>query len=71
MKKMDYIVRRFHIGVSYQTVSGVCLDCVCIPKEKFENNTNNNKYFLIIIGIIFLIIFYLFILFFIKKRYKD
>lgn len=35
---MGYIVRRFHIGVSYQTVSGVCLDCVCIPKEKFENN---------------------------------
>jgi FkbM family methyltransferase len=38
IEKMDYIVRRFHIGVSYQTVSGVCLDCVCIPREKFENN---------------------------------
>jgi FkbM family methyltransferase len=38
IEKMDYIVRRFHIGVAYQTVSGVCLDCVCIPKEKYETN---------------------------------
>jgi FkbM family methyltransferase len=38
IEKMGYIVRRFHIGVSYQTVSGVCLDCVCIPKEKYETN---------------------------------
>ena len=38
LEKMNYIVRRFHIGVKYQTVSGVCLDCVCIPKEKYETN---------------------------------
>jgi FkbM family methyltransferase len=38
IEKMGYIVKRFHIGVSYQTVSGVCLDCVCIPKEKYETN---------------------------------
>ena len=33
---MGYVVRRFHIGVPYQTVSGMCLDCVCIPKEKLQ-----------------------------------
>jgi FkbM family methyltransferase len=38
IEKMGYIVRRFHIGVSYQTVSSVCLDCVCIPIEKYETN---------------------------------
>ena len=38
IEKMGYVVRRFHIGVPYQTVSGMCLDCVCIPKEKYETN---------------------------------
>jgi FkbM family methyltransferase len=36
IEDMDYVVKRFQVGVSYQTKSGVCLDCVCIPKEKFE-----------------------------------
>lgn len=36
LEKMDYVVIRFQIGIPYQTKNGVCLDCVCIPKEKFE-----------------------------------
>ena len=36
IEKMGYVVRRFHIGVPYQTVSGMCLDCVCIPNEKLQ-----------------------------------
>ena len=36
IEKMDYTVKRFHIGVVYQTVSGMCLDCVCIPNEKLQ-----------------------------------
>lgn len=36
IEKMDYVVRRFQVGIPYQTKSGVCLDCVCIPKEKYE-----------------------------------
>jgi len=36
IEDMDYVVKRFQVGIPYQTKSGVCLDCVCIPKEKFE-----------------------------------
>lgn len=36
IEKMDYVVKRFQVGIPYQTKSGVCLDCVCIPKEKYE-----------------------------------
>lgn len=36
IESMGYIVKRFQEGIRYQTVSGKCLDCVCIPKEKFE-----------------------------------
>jgi FkbM family methyltransferase len=36
IENMDYVVKRFQEGIPYQTKSGVCLDCVCIPKEKFE-----------------------------------
>jgi len=36
IENMDYVVRRFQVGIPYQTRSGVCLDCVCIPKEVFE-----------------------------------
>lgn len=36
IEDMDYVVKRFQVGIPYQTRSGVCLDCVCIPKEKFE-----------------------------------
>jgi FkbM family methyltransferase len=36
IESMGYVVKRFQEGIPYQTVSGKCLDCVCIPKEKFE-----------------------------------
>jgi FkbM family methyltransferase len=36
IESLGYIVKRFHDGVLHQTTSGKCLDCVCIPKEKFE-----------------------------------
>ena len=38
IEEMNYVVARFQVGIPYQTKSGVCLDCVCIPKEKFEQN---------------------------------
>lgn len=36
IESLGYIVERFQKGIPYQTTSGKCLDCVCIPKEKFE-----------------------------------
>ncbi len=36
IEDMDYVVKRFQVGIPYQTTNGVCLDCVCIPKEKYE-----------------------------------
>jgi FkbM family methyltransferase len=36
IESLGYIVKRFQEGMPYQTTSGKCLDCVCIPKEKFE-----------------------------------
>lgn len=36
IEDMGYILKRFQVGISYQSVSGKCLDCVCIPKEKYE-----------------------------------
>jgi FkbM family methyltransferase len=36
IESMGYVVKRFQEGIPYQTVSGKCLDCVCIPREKFE-----------------------------------
>lgn len=36
IERMNYTVVRFQKGIPYQTVSGVCLDCVCIPNEKLE-----------------------------------
>jgi FkbM family methyltransferase len=36
IESLGYIVKRFHEGILHQTTSGKCLDCVCIPKEKFE-----------------------------------
>jgi FkbM family methyltransferase len=38
IESLDYQVIRFQKGIPYQTVSGVCLDCVCIPNEKQEVN---------------------------------
>jgi hypothetical protein len=36
IESLGYVVKRFQEGIPYQTTSGKCLDCVCIPKEKFE-----------------------------------
>lgn len=36
IESLGYVVKRFQEGMPYQTTSGKCLDCVCIPKEKFE-----------------------------------
>jgi FkbM family methyltransferase len=40
IESLGYIVKRFQEGIPYQTVSGKCLDCVCIPNEKFEEFTH-------------------------------
>ena len=34
---LDYNVYRFQVGIPYQTRNGVCLDCVCIPRELAES----------------------------------
>jgi FkbM family methyltransferase len=34
IESLGYVVKRFQEGIRYQTTSGKCLDCVCIPKEK-------------------------------------
>jgi FkbM family methyltransferase len=36
IESLGYVVKRFQEGIPYSTTSGKCLDCVCIPKEKFE-----------------------------------
>jgi FkbM family methyltransferase len=36
IESLGYVVKQFQEGISYQTESGKCLDCACIPKEKFE-----------------------------------
>ena len=36
IESLGYVVKRFQEGIPYQTTSGKCLDCVCIPNEKFE-----------------------------------
>lgn len=36
IEALGYIVKPFQEGIPYQTESGKCLDCVCIPKEKWE-----------------------------------
>jgi FkbM family methyltransferase len=36
IESLGYLVKRFQEGIPYSTTSGKCLDCVCIPKEKFE-----------------------------------
>jgi FkbM family methyltransferase len=37
IEDLDYVVKRFQVGIPYTSTSGYCLDCVCIPKEKFDN----------------------------------
>lgn len=34
LEEQGYVVKQFQIGIPYQTVSGKCLDYVCIPIEK-------------------------------------
>ena len=36
IESLGYIVKPFQEGIPYNTESGKCLDCVAIPKEKFE-----------------------------------
>jgi FkbM family methyltransferase len=36
IESLGYVVKRFQEAIPYSTTSGKCLDCVCIPKEKFE-----------------------------------
>jgi FkbM family methyltransferase len=37
IEDIGYVVKRFQEGIPYQTESGMCLDCVCIPIEKEES----------------------------------
>ena len=37
IEELNYVVERFQVGIPYNSTSGHCLDCVCIPKEKYEN----------------------------------
>lgn len=36
IESLGYVVKRFQEGIPYQSTSGKCLDCVCIPEEKFK-----------------------------------
>ena len=36
IESLGYVVKQFQEGIPYQTESGKCLDCVCIPEEKFK-----------------------------------
>jgi hypothetical protein len=38
-KTLNYTMVRFQKGIPYQTESGECLDCICIPNERLENET--------------------------------
>lgn len=37
IEELGYVVKRFQLGIPYNSTTGYCLDCVCIPKEKYEN----------------------------------
>jgi FkbM family methyltransferase len=36
IENLGYVVKRFHVGIPYSSSSGYCLDCVCIPIEKYD-----------------------------------
>jgi FkbM family methyltransferase len=36
IESLGYVVKRFQEGIPYNSSSGYCLDCVCIPKEKYD-----------------------------------
>ena len=40
IESLGYIVKRFDTGTVYSTTTGVCLDCVCIPIEKYNAFTH-------------------------------
>lgn len=40
IESLGYVVKRFQEGIPYQTTSGKCLDCVCIPTEKYNEFTH-------------------------------
>ena len=37
IEELNYVVERFQLGIPYNSTSGYCVDCVCIPKETYEN----------------------------------
>jgi hypothetical protein len=39
IKSLGYTIDRFQKGIPYQTYSGECLDCVCIPSELLQNQS--------------------------------
>ena len=43
IEELNYVVERFQVGIPYNSTSGYCLDCVCIPKEKHDNNNYKIK----------------------------
>jgi FkbM family methyltransferase len=43
IEKLGYVVKRFQVGIPYNTASGICLDCICIPKEKYESKNYQIK----------------------------
>ncbi len=36
IENLGYVIKRFAVGIPFHTRNGICLDCVCIPKEKCE-----------------------------------
>lgn len=39
IRSLGYTIERFQKGIPYQTYSGECLDCVCIPNELLQNQS--------------------------------
>ncbi len=39
IEDLQYVVKRFQFGVPYHTKTGMCLDYVCIPKEKYNQRS--------------------------------
>ena len=38
IEDLGYVVKQFHVGIKYQSTTGLCIDFVCIPKEKYETH---------------------------------
>lgn len=39
IRSLNYTIERFQKGIPYQTYSGECLDCVCIPNELLQDQS--------------------------------